>query len=430
MNRLVSNTSWIVGCKFAQNVMSLIVSMLSARYLGPSNYGLINYATSIMNFVYPFVTMGINNILVQELVADKKNEGAILGSSLLGCTVTAVFGIVAVISVTSVINAGEWDTIFVVALYSLILIAQVWEMIQYWFQAKLLSKYYAVASLVAYSAVSAYKILLLIKGKSVYWFAVSYALDYLIIAILLFVCYKRLGGMKFQFSFSVLRALVKKSHYYIVSSLMVSFCAQTDKIMLKAMIDETATGLYSAATACAGLTSFVFAAIIDSFRPYIFKKKLEGNDRFGNSLEELYCIIIYLSLIQCIGITLLAKPIIYITYGAAYAASIPILKIAVWYTTFSYLGIVRNIWLLAEKKQQYLWIINLTGAIVNVALNALLIPKFQGNGAAVASLISQFSMNVIMGFLLKPIRPNNRMMIRGCNPKLILQMAKKIKKEE
>lgn len=427
MNRLVSNTSWIVGCKFVQNVMSLVVSMMSARYLGPSNYGLINYATSIMNFVYPFVTMGINNILVQELVADKKNEGVILGTSLFGCTVTAIFGMVAVTSAVAVVNANEWDTIFVVGLYSLTMIAQVWEMVQYWFQAKLLSKYYAIASLVAYSIVSAYKIFLLITGKSVFWFAVSYALDYLIIAVLLLVCYKKLGGMKLQFSFSTLSKLVKKSHYYIISSLMVSFCAQTDKIMLKAMIDESATGFYSAATACAGLTSFVFAAIIDSFRPYIFKKKLEGDHEFHRSLKELYCIIIYLSLIQCVGITVFARPIVYLTYGAGYAASVPILRIAVWYTTFSYLGIVRNIWMLAEKKQQYLWIINLTGASVNVILNALLIPIIQGNGAALASLISQFVMNVITGFVIKPIRQNNRLLVGGCNPKLIVHMLKRMK---
>ena len=56
---------------------------------------------------------------------------------------------------------------------------------------------------------------------------------------------------------------------------------------------------------------------------------------------------------------------------------------------FSYLGSVRNVWMLAENKQKYLWIINLSGALGNVILNLILIPIMGVNGAAVASLCTQ-----------------------------------------
>ena len=51
----VKNASWIIGCKLAKAVLTLIVTMLTARYLGPSNYGLINYAASIVTFVFFFL---------------------------------------------------------------------------------------------------------------------------------------------------------------------------------------------------------------------------------------------------------------------------------------------------------------------------------------------------------------------------------------
>ena len=54
MNRLVNNASWIIGCKIVQNILSFVVSMMSARYLGPSNYGLITYATSVVAFKLTF----------------------------------------------------------------------------------------------------------------------------------------------------------------------------------------------------------------------------------------------------------------------------------------------------------------------------------------------------------------------------------------
>lgn len=427
MNRLVNNASWLIGCKIVQNVLSFIISMMSARYLGPSNYGLINYATSVIAFIIPFATLGLTNILVQEIISKPDEEGEILGTSLLTCVLTSLLGMGSAVLFTLVASPGEKETTMVVALYSTILVAQALEMIQYWFQAKLLSKYTAIVSLSSYVVVSAYKIYLLATEKSVYWFALSYAIDSLIIAVLLLGFYKKLGGQKLTASYKRIRAMFAKSRYYIISSLMVTLFTQMDKVMLKAMIDDATTGIYSAATVCAGLSSFVFAAIIDSFRPVIFENKKLSREAFERSVKKLYSIVIYLSLAQCVAIMLLANIIICVTYGNEYAAAATTLRIATWYTTFSCLGMVRNIWILAENKQKYLWIINLSGALTNALLNSLLIPSMGSNGAAIASLITQMFTNVIMGVLVRPIRRNNRLMLEALNPKLLLEMAEQIK---
>ena len=73
---------------------------------------------------------------------------------------------------------------------------------------------------------------------------------------------------------------------------------------------------------------------------------------------------------------------------------------------------------------KYLWIINLSGALCNVALNFALIPIWGVPGAAVASLITKIVTNVFTGFIIKPIRKNNILMLRGLNPKLIVEMIK------
>ena len=210
---------------------------------------------------------------------------------------------------------------------------------------------------------------------------------------------------------------------------MVTVFAQTDKIMLKSMLSEESVGIYSAAVTCAGLTSFVFSAIIDSFRPSVFENKKVSKDAYENSLVSCYSIVIYLSLAQSLVFSVFSKLIIYILYGADYAASASVLELVVWYTTFSYLGPIRNIWILAENKQKYLWIINLSGAIANVLLNAVLIPVMGVIGAAWASLITQIFTNVIIGFIVKPIRDNNRLMLKGFNPKLLIGYVKQITKK-
>lgn len=428
-NKIVKNAGWIIGCKIVQSVLALIVSMLTARFLGPSGFGVINYAASVVAFAVPIMQLGVNAVLVQEIVTDPKREGEAIGSAVTMCFTSSLLCILGVVAFASIVNAGERETIIVCGLYSLILIAQAFEMIQYWFQAKYLSKYTSVIMLIAYALVTAYKIFLLISKKSVYWFAISYAIDYSIIAIGLFIVYKKLGTQKLRFSFDMAKHLFSKGKYYIVSSMMVTIFAQTDKVMLKLMMGDEFVGYYSAAVTCAGMTSFVFTAIIDSMRPMIFESKKTDNSAFEKNVSRLYCLIIYLSLAQSVVMTLFAPLIVNILYGVEYQSSIGTLQILVWYTTFSYMGAVRDIWILGENKQRYLWILNLGGATVNIALNFALIPIMGVNGAALASLITQAFTNIVMNVIVWPLRHNNKLVLQGLNPMLVLKLLNRGKKK-
>lgn len=423
--KVIHNASWIIACRIVQAVLTLIINMFTARYLGPSNYGLISYAASIVAFLVPVMQLGLNNILVQETVQHPEDEGKIFGTSAVMSFVSSLACIIGTISFASIANAGKEQTIIVCGLYSTVLIFRALEMIQYWFQAKYLSKYTSIVSLLAYAIVSAYRFYLLASGKSVYWFAVATALDICLIDVALYAIYRKLGSQKLQFSWKIARRMFAKSRYYIVSSLMVTFFAQTDKIMLTLMIDETATGYYSAAISCAGMSSFVFEAIIDSARPAIFENQKKSKKDFEMSISALYCVIIYLSLLQSLFISVLARPIIAILYGADYRPAIPALQVVVWYSTFSYLGAIRNIWILAEDKQKYLWVINLSGALANIILNAIMIPLWGVVGAAVASLITQIFTNVLVGIILKPIRRNNLLILNGLDVRYIRSFLRK-----
>ena len=208
---------------------------------------------------------------------------------------------------------------------------------------------------------------------------------------------------------------------------MVTVFAQTDRIMIKLMLSDADTGYYSAAVACAGMTSFIFGAIIDSARPTIFESRNQSDDVFDKNIVRLYSIVIYFALAQSIIIALLSRIIVNILYGGQFIPTVDALRIVVWYTTFSYIGSVRNIWILAENKQKYLWIINLSGALANVIMNFILIPSIGINGAALASLLTQFFTNVVVGYIIRPIRPNNRLMIKGLNPKVLVNLFKVIR---
>lgn len=429
-SKVAQNAVWIIGIQLIKAILGVVISMMTARFLGPSNFGIINYASSIVTFVTPIMQVGLTEVLVQEFVSNPEKESEILGTSITLSLFSSFICILGVFAFVSNVNCDENETIVVCMLYSILLIFQALEMTTYWFQAKLLSKYSSFVSLLAYVGTSAYKIFLLVTQKSIYWFAVSNALDYMLIAVGLFIVYRKLGGERFSFSWQTAKRLFSKSRYYIVSNMMITIFAQTDKIMLKLMLNAEATGFYSAAITCAGMSGFVFSAIIDSFRPMIFDDKRKDKKQYEKDMCRLYSIIIYMSLLQSLVISLFSGWIIRILYGVDYLPAADVLCLVVWYTTFSYLGSVRNIWILAEEKQTYLWKINLSGAVTNVVLNYFLIPDMGMMGAALASLLTQVFTNVFIGFIVKPLRYNNMLMVKALNLKNLLVDLKSIINKE
>jgi O-antigen/teichoic acid export membrane protein len=416
-HRVARNAAWIIACRLVQALMGLVVGALTARYLGPSNFGSINYAASLTAFIAPMLYLGLNATLVHELVTREGREGEVLGTSLFIGSLASVICFIGVCAFAFFVNASEQEIVLVCCLYSVGLLFQATDLLQFWFQKNLQSKYYAVAMLIAYTAVSAYRVILLVTNKSVYWFAATAIIDHGVVAVILLVAYRRKGGAKFSVSKAVAKAMFAKSKHYILPALMVSIFAQTDKLMLQWMIGREVVAYYTAAVTICGLSSFVCAAIIDSFRPVIFENKTKSDTACEGSVTQLYSVIIYVSLAQCIGIALLAGVLVQVLYGAAYAPATPVVLVLVWYSGFSYLGAVRDIWLLSENKQKLLWKINLCGVLLNIALNLLLIPVWGTLGAAAASLMTQVFTNVLLGFVFQSIRRNNTLMARGLDPR-------------
>ena len=420
-NRTANNAAWLIGAHCLQSLLSFFINMLTVRYLGPSNYGVVNYAASLTSFLTPVMNLGITSILVQELVQHRDSEGEILGTSFVLTLCSSVLCMISMVAFSMVANPGDRLTVIACAIYSLILPLYALREIVCWDQSHLLSKISSIVGIVAYVVVSAYKIFLLTTGKSVLWFAVSNSLDVLIISAALHVIYRRRGGQRFSFSAKTAHRLFSRGKYYIIPNLMVAIFAQTDRIMLKSMMSSEAVGYYSAAVACAMITNFIFSALIDSFRPVIFSDKKAGRSKYLDDLRLLYGLVIFLSLGQSLFMTVFAKWIVRIIYGAAYAPTVSALQIVVWFTTFSYLGAVRNVWILAEEKQKHLLAINLSGAAANVVLNALLIPRYGILGASAASLATQFFTNIVVGWLIPALRPNNQLMLSALNPVRLLK---------
>ena len=212
---------WLECGRIFQMILSLVVGVLTARYLGPSNYGLIGYASSYVSIFTIICNLGINSIIIKELIDVPEDQGVTLGTTMLLRFISGVLSTISITILVSLIDYSEEMTIAVSFVCSLALIFHFLDSINYWFQSKYLSKVTAIITLVAYAFISIYKIVLLIFGKSVVWFAASSALDHLFIGCLLFIAYKRSGGPKLLFSLKKAKYMLSRSYHYILSGIMV-----------------------------------------------------------------------------------------------------------------------------------------------------------------------------------------------------------------
>lgn len=412
-NKTVKNAGWLIGGKVAQMLVSLIVSLLTARYLGPSNYGLINYAAAYTAFFSAFCTLGINSVIVKEFIDNPEQEGRIIGTSLAMKSISSFLSAIVIMCIVMVIDMREPLTITVVALSSVGMIFQIFETINYWFQSKLESKVTAMVTLIAYIITSLYKVILMIMGKSVVYFAFATSVDYICIGVMLLIAYRKYSGGKFSVSWKYGKTILKKSCHFILPSLMVSIYGQTDKIMLKQLISDAEIGYYSTAVSLCSVWCFVLTAIIDSAYPSIMKENNTNQKQFVKRNKQLYAIIFYISALVSLLFTIFAELIISIMYGEAYIPAVAPLRIITWYTAFSYLGVARNAWVVCKNKQKYLIYVYASAAILNVILNFIFIPMWGASGAAIASLAAQIATTMIVPFFIKGLKENSKMMLEA-----------------
>lgn len=392
-------------------VLSFAVSVFTARYLGPSNFGLINYAGAYVAFFTSLCTLGINSVIIKDFVDNPEEQGKAIGTTIVLRAVSSLLSSLMIVGIVSIVDKGDPVTVAVSALCSIALVFQVFDTINYWFQSRYQSKVTAIAGFIAYIATSIYKIILLILQKSVVWFAFASSVDYIVVAICLFQAYRAHDGPKFQFSWEKGKYLLSKSYYYILSGMMVAIYGHTDKLMLKQMLGETSVGYYSLASSVNLMWCFVLQAIIDSLYPTIMSLYNSGNkEAFERKNRQLYAIVIYVSIFVALMFILFGKFAVVLIYGAEYEPSANLLKIIAWYTIFSYLGVARDAWIVCTEAQKYLKYIYISAAVSNVILNLIFIPIWGAAGAAVASLLTQILTGMVLPCFIKQMRPNVKLM--------------------
>lgn len=386
--------------------LGAIIGIWTARYLGPAQFGSLGFAISFVALFGTLSTLGLENILVRELVRNPKQSAEILGTGFaVRCAGSLAAPLLAVAAV-ALFQPNDRQSLLLVSILSLGLVFQAFDTIDSYFQSEVKSRLTVWARNSAFVFVAAIRILL-IQAKAPLWaFAASQVAELALAAIGLSIAYRAIGGRASRWRFQRKRAIALLGHSWpvILSGMAIMIYMRIDMVMLKAMKGDVAVGIYAAATRISEVWYFVPSIIVSSVAPAIMRAK-DDPVRYHRLLSKLFSLMTFTALIIGSLVALSSSWLIRLLFSDAYSAAGPVLAVHVWASVFVFLGVAQAPWDLSEDRLKLGFYRTLGGAVSNILLNLVLIPRFSALGAAIATVVSYAVASVFGNVLSSATRP-------------------------
>lgn len=388
--RYFANTSWMFAEQILRMVAGLLVGIWVARYLGPTQFGVFSYAIAFTALFGSIAKLGLDSIVVRDLVRDPSQRDAYMGTAfwlkLMGAIV-----MLAIMALAVQLTSNDAITNLYIFIIASGTIFQSFEVVDFYFQSKVLSRFVSICKLAQLFISSLLKLYLIFIGADLIWFVVVTMVDQITLALSLYLAfrYQKLGGFYRFFDVAAAKHLLQDSWPLIVSGLVIMIYMRIDQIMIKEMLGEREVGLYSAATRVSEVWYFMPVILTNSLFPSIVNAKKVSRELYLRRLQKLFTFLVLISILVALPMTFFSDRLITLLYGDAYRAAGQVLMIHIWAGVFVSLGVASGSWFINENLQRYAFYRTGLGAVINVLLNLILIPFFGMIGAAISTVIAQ-----------------------------------------
>ena len=389
--RYFANTSWMFAEQILRMVAGLFVGIWVARYLGPEQFGVFNYAIAFAAIFGSIAKLGLDWIVVRDLVREPNQRDLYLGTAFwlkLGGAIVTLGAIAFAVQLTS----NDSTTNFYIFIIASGTILQSFEVIDFYFQSKVLSKFVSLCKMTQLLLSSLLKIYFVLTGADLIYFVLVSLVDQATLAVTLYIAYRyqKLGNFYRHFDLPTAKQLLKDSWLLILAGLAVMLYMRVDVVMLQQMVGEREVGVYAAATKISEIWYFLPSIIVASVSPAIIKAHSLDSGLYISRLRQLYFVMAWLAIGISLPLSLLSGTIVSILFGSEFAEAAPVLAIHLWASIAVFLGVASSQYLLVEQLQKISFYRTLIGLACNILLNLILIPSMGAKGAAIATVISYF----------------------------------------
>ena len=424
------NTSWLFFERIIGMAVSFFVGVYVARYLGPANFGLLSYAGSFVGLFAGIATLGLDNIVVRELVKDEKKRDELLGTTFVLKIIGSILVLIIILIAIRFTNNDNFTNllIFIIAIGT---IFQSFNVIKYYFQAKVLSKYTVFAQVFSTILCSVIKLLLIYFNMGLIYFAMVTLLQSIILVSGFIAMYmkQKLNLSNWRMNFNLTKRLLSDSWPLMLSGIAISIYMKIDQVMIKNMLDAKAVGNYAVAVRISEVWYFIPMAITSSVFPAIINAKKISEKLYYERLQKLYDLMVWLAIGIALPIMLLSNNIIKLLFGIQYQEAAGVLRVYVWAGIIVFFGCAWSKWIITENQQKVIMYSHIISMPINIMLNIILIKKYGIIGAAWATLIS-YSIDQLLGLLFYLKKLSLKMFLKTILPFHLFKFIKNFKNKK
>ncbi|MCL1472406.1 flippase [Argonema antarcticum] len=406
LRKIIGNIGWLFADRILRMGVGLIVGAWVARYLMPEQFGLFNYAGAFVGLFGAIATLGLDQIVVRDIVRDPACKNETLGTTFAMKIIGGIVTVLVTVGTVFLLNPKEQMTLWLAGIMAGGTIFNAFNTIEFWFQSQVKSKYTVVARNTAFLLTTLLRIALIQMQAPLIAFAWAVLVESLLGAVGLAIAYKAKGHTLLEWGVSWQRAksLLKESWSLIISSFAIMVYVRIDQIIVGQLAGNEEVGLYSVAARISELWYFIASAIVTSVTPSIVQAREQSETLYYSKLQKLFNLMALITFALAIPMTFLSKPLIVTLFGENYVRASEMLSIYIWSAVFGFFGWAKSIWIIAEGLTTYALITTCCGAVMNIALNFWLIPLYGGNGSAIATVISYAFTDYVMCFIYPPAR--------------------------
>jgi O-antigen/teichoic acid export membrane protein len=414
ITKYITNIFWLAFEKTFGLFVGAVVGIYVARYLKPESFGLLNYSMSFVSIFAALATLGIDQIMVRELSRGTGRNNDLLGTGFIlkGAGSLIVFVVTAVALLFMKHDSFTNILILIVASAELF---KGFEVINYFFQAKVLSKFVAPVQLVLNLFISVLKIAMVFMHAPLIWFAIVVVVAAVLNAAGYYYSYRKKEGSVFSWRYSrqIATELLKESWPLALYGIALNIQARIDQVMLGQLMNNYQVGQYSVALKFIEIFGFVPVILMNTFMPAITKAKSISTDLYHSRLVNLYRIMFACFLAVSIPIYFFAKDVISLLYGPDYETAGYLLSLFALRLFFSNMGVAKSVFIINESLFRYSLLTVIVGAAANIIMNFLLIPAAGPKGAILASMFSFVISIFLVDLFFDKTRLNQQLMFKG-----------------
>ncbi|GAB3329542.1 flippase [Larkinella ripae] len=404
-----ANAGWVFFDRIFRMATALLVGVWSARFLGPAQFGLLNFAQTFPIALTSLSGLGLANVLVTEIVRnDKYSEKQLLGTGFVLRLIAGTVSFVSIALLARLFYADEPLLQSMILFTSSILVYQSLEVIDLHFQARIKTRLSVIAKSTAFALSTVLRVYFLANQFGLLAFASITFVEATLAAIILVIFYNRHNDQpifRWQFNRELATHLLSISWPIMIAEFFTFMYMRADQLMLKELASDLELGKFSAALRLSEAWYFISTAITASFYPTIVQLKSQNEEAFQRAFRKLLTLLIGISILIALTISFSASYLITFLYGQQYTGVDKILIIHIWAGVFVFMGVGSSYWFILHNKPRILLIRTIAGAVVNILLNLILIPRYGAIGTSIATLVAQLTTAYLIHYFISQTRP-------------------------